>query len=414
MALIVQKFGGTSVATPECIKRVAEKIAATRAQGHAVVAVISAMSGETDRLIKLANVINPQPSSREYAALVATGEQASIALVALALNALGCSARSYTGAQIKIHTDSCHEKARIINIDESLLSADLCAGIIPVIAGFQGVSSEGEITTLGRGGSDTTAVALAAILQADECQIYTDVDGIYTADPKLVPVAQCLNHITLPEMLELASQGAKVMQQRAVELAGKYEVPLRILSSFNDKPGTVMTLREQSIERPVVSGLTSSKECLVSIKKLPVQDRYLMTELLGILQDENISIDMLFHRIDSEHGLNEISFTLPRMEYDAANKALKANYQNIEISGNSKIIKLSVIGLGLRSHPVIIRTVFATLENENIPVYQSSTTENKISVIVDESNTEQSLSALHTAFGLAKNSITMNSLYEAA
>lgn len=402
MALIVQKFGGTSVGNLERIQRAAAKVIQTRAQGHDVVVVVSAMSGETDRLINLAKAIHDQPDSREYASLVATGEQVSIALFALALIAQGCPARSYTGTQAQIKTDNHHKKARILSIDDEILRNDLAAGYVPVVAGFQGISAEGDITTLGRGGSDTTAVALAAILQADECQIYTDVDGVYTADPKIVPEAQKLNEITFTEMLELASQGAKVIQQRAVEFAGKYQVPLRILSSFQDGVGTFINFAEEGMEKPIITGIAYSRfEAKLTVKGLPLRME-IIAEIIAALNSQQIDTDMLAQQMVTT---NTMDFTLTTARDDYANafnilNELVKKYNTQEIITNVKVAKLSLIGVGLRSHPAIMSTLFKILGIHGIPVQLITTAEIKISLLLNEADLERGVQVLHTAFGL--------------
>lgn len=404
MALIVQKFGGTSVGNLERIRHVANTVVQTRAQGHDVVVVVSAMSGETDRLISLAKSIHEQADSREYAMLVATGEQVSIALLALALTAQGCPARSYTGAQVNIRTDNHHKKARILSIDDHILRSDLAAGRVPVVAGFQGVSHEGDITTLGRGGSDTTAVALAAVLQADECQIYTDVDGIYTADPNVVPKAHRLDKITFSEMLELSSLGSKVVQQRAVEFAGKYQVPLRVLSSFNQGPGTLVSFGGEGLEQPIITGIAFKRqEAKLAIHGLPRQSE-VIAEILTVFNAAQIEMDMLTQQININDKM-DLVFTVTREDYPNALELLSHfgnQYHAQEIIGNDKIAKLSLVGVGLRSHPVIIGTMFKVLGTQAIPVQLVSTSEIKVSVIVDEGHIERGVQALHAAFGLDK------------
>lgn len=402
MALIVQKFGGTSVGTLDRIRHVAKKVIETRAQGHDVVVVVSAMNGETDRLINLAKSIDVRPEPREYAVLVSTGEQVSIALLSMALRSQGCAARSYTGAQAQIRTDSQHQKARILAIEPSLLREDLDAGYTPVIAGFQGVAENGDITTLGRGGSDTTAVALAAALKADECQIYTDVDGIYTADPRVVPNAQRLHEVTFSEMLELSSQGAKVIQQRAVEFAGKYHVPLRVLSTFNDGPGTLVTFTERGAEQTLVTGIaTNRNEAKLSVRGIP-QYPEVLTEIISKLASEHIDLDMLVQH--SNHGgAIDLTFTVSRDEYDKAMHILEAitkDHKGLELVGDLSIAKISLVGVGLRSHPAIIGTLYKILGAQKIPVHLISTTEIKISLIIAEQDVERAVKALHSSYGL--------------
>lgn len=403
MALIVQKFGGSSVSNLECIRDVAKKIIATRAKGHDVVVVVSAMEGETDRLIELAKAIHEQPHPREYAVLVSTGEQISIALLTLALIEQGCPARSYTGAQANIKTNGHHKKARILSIDDQTLREDIASGYVPVVAGFQGVSAEGDITTLGRGGSDTTAVALAAILQADECQIYTDVDGIYTADPRIVPQARRLEKISFEEMFEFASQGAKVLHPRSVGLAGKYKVPLRVLSTFEDGPGTVISFSEYGIEQPIITGIASNRqEVKLSLCNLP-NKLDVLAKIFTALGTEQIDIDMLMQQAISPQQVN-LTFTIPKDDHLKALSILEEishqDNNKCEIISDTKIAKLSLIGVGLRSHPVIISTLFNSLGAEKIPVQLISTSEIKVSVVIDENNLVSGLQTLHTAFGL--------------
>jgi len=405
MALIVQKFGGTSVGDIERIQRVAQKIKQTRAQGHDVVVVVSAMNGETDRLINLAKSVNAEPDPREYAALVAAGEQVSITLLTLALIAQGCPARSYTGAQAHIRTDSHHKKARILAIDETILQADLAAGIVPVVAGFQGISPEGDITTLGRGGSDTTAVAIAAVLHADECQIYTDVDGVYTADPKVVPQAQRLEQVSFAEMLELASLGAKVIQQRAVEFAGKYQVPVRVLSSFQEGPGTLISFTApEGMEQPLITGVVANSQIAkFTLHGLP-QCANIVAETITALNDEKIEVDMLSQQT-TFNKLIDLAFTVSHEDYSRTlfiTQKLGQKNQVKEIVSHTEIAKLSLVGVGLRSHPAIIRTLFKILGTHTIPVHLITTSELKASVLVNEIDLERGARALHTAFGLDK------------
>lgn len=402
MALIVQKFGGTSVGSLERIQHVATKVSQTKAQGHDVIVVVSAMSGETDRLITLAKSIQEQPNQREYAVLLATGEQAAIALVTMALMAQGISARSYTGGQAQIHTDDHHKKARILAINSHALRQDLTAGCIPVVAGFQGIAENGDITTLGRGGSDTTAVALAAALKADECQIFTDVDGIYTADPNVVPKAQRLDTVTFEEMLELSSLGAKVVQQRAVEFAGKYQVPLRVLSSFVDGPGTLVNFTEKGAGHPIITGIACNRfEACLTLNAIPHKPDA-VAEIVAMLANEHIEIDMLAQRSANTQGF-DLTFTLSREEYPKAlaileeqRKALKAG----KVEGNTKIAKISLVGVGLRSHPAIIGTLYKCFGSHNIGVQLISTSEIKVSAVIEEAQVEQGVRALHSAYGL--------------
>ncbi len=353
MALIVQKFGGTSVGTLERIDHVANKIIKARSEGHDVVVVSSAMNGETDRLIELGKAICEQPQGREYDVLVSTGEQVAIALLGIALNAKGCSSKSYTGAQAGIYTDSIHKKARIIDIRPDKLRMDLADGIVPIVAGFQGVDPNGSITTLGRGGSDTTAVALAAALKANECQIYTDVDGVYTTDPRVVPEARRLDRITFEEMLEMASLGAKVLQIRAVEFAGKYNVPVRVLSTFVDGPGTLITFEDKSMEQPLVSGIAFDRnQAKLTILGLPDQPG-IASYLLAAISNKNIDVDMIVQNVPNPDKTIDFSFTVQRDDFKVALALMESVASEIGargVLGDSKIAKLSLVGVGMRSH----------------------------------------------------------------
>ncbi len=401
MALIIQKFGGTSVGNLDRLQHVAKKVAQTRAQGHDVVVVVSAMNGETDRLLNLAKAIQIDPDPREYAVLLTTGEQVSTALLTMALMTLGCPARSYTGAQARIQTDNHHEKANILNVDCQALRAELAAGCVPVVAGFQGISAGGEITTLGRGGSDTTAVALAAALKADECQIYTDVDGIYTADPKLVPKAQRLDRVTFSEMLELAGSGAKVLQQRAVEFAQKNRVPLRVLSSFQDGPGTLVTFEAGSKEPSPVTGIAASqREAKLTIKGLGA-DSESMTQLLTALNAIHVDIDLFNQQANS--AAQDVNFTLLRDDYARAHTTLRKFAEKFNASAlieDMQVAKLSLVGVGLRSHPAIIDKLFKTLGTVGIGIQLVSASELKVSIVINEKEIGHGACALHTAFGL--------------
>lgn len=403
MALIVQKYGGTSVGDLEKIQQVAAKIMQARAAGHEVVVVVSAMSGETDRLINLAKAVHSNPDSREYAVLVATGEQVSIALLTMALVAQGCPARSFTGAQAQICTDNQHKKARILAIDCQELRNALAAGQVPVVAGFQGVSAEGDITTLGRGGSDTTAVALAAALKADECQIYTDVEGVYTADPRLVPKAQCLDRIAFEEMLEFAGLGAKVLQQRAVEFAGKYQVPLRVLSTFTEGSGTLINFTEQGMEQALVKGIAvSHQQARLTVSGMSPQHPKMAAEILAALDAAQIDVDMLAHQIITPERM-DFTFSLLRDDYDKALTILSQQMQQHDtrdVLGDTKVAKLSLVGVGLRAHPAIISTLFKTLGSQGIPISLVSTSEIRVSVLIDEKHVGHGVQALHTAYGL--------------
>lgn len=402
MALIVQKYGGTSVANPERIERVADRVAAYRAQGNDVVVVVSAMSGETDRLIGLAKQIVDRPSGRELDVLLATGEQVTIALLSMALQKRGCSARSYTGPQVNILTDSAFNKARILDIDDARIRKDLAEGKVVVVAGFQGVDEHGNITTLGRGGSDTTAVALAARLKADECQIYTDVDGVYTTDPRIVPEARRLSRITFEEMLEMASLGSKVLQIRSVEFAGKYNVPLRVLSSFVEGEGTLITYEEEGMEQPLISGIAFNRdEAKLTVLGVPDQPG-VAYRILGPISDANIEVDMIVQNVGQD-GTTDFTFTVHRNDYEKALEILKENAAALgarEVNGDNKIVKISLVGVGMRSHAGIASRMFQALAKEGINIRMISTSEIKISVVVDEKYLELGVRALHEAFQL--------------
>ena len=402
MALIVQKYGGTSVGSPERIAHVAEKVIAARSQGNDIVVVVSAMSGETDRLVGLAHKIAEHPDARELDVLLSTGEQVTIALLAMALQKRGCAARSYTGSQVRILTDSVHNKARIREIDEAVVRQDLRAGRVVVVAGFQGVDEHGNITTLGRGGSDTTAVALAAALKADECQIYTDVDGVYTTDPRVVPNARRLDRITFEEMLEMASLGSKVLQIRSVEFAGKYNVPLRVLSSFEEGQGTLITFEESQMEQPVVSGIAFNRdEAKLTVIGVPDQPG-IAYRILGPIADANIEVDMIVQNV-AEDATTDVTFTVHRRDFTQAMEILQRAAKAMgarEVTGDNKIIKISLVGVGMRSHAGIASKMFQTLSKEGINIRMISTSEIKISVVVDEKYLELGVRALHEAFQL--------------
>ncbi len=402
MALIVQKYGGTSVGSVERIKNVAEKLISFRDQGHDVVVVVSAMSGETNRLVGLAKEIQQEPSPREYDVLLSTGEQVTIALLTMALESRGYPARSYTGGQVQILTDSAHNKARIRKIDDQKIRADLDQGKIIVVAGFQGVDELGDITTLGRGGSDTTAVALAAGLNADECQIYTDVDGVYTTDPRVVPKARRLDRITFEEMLEMASLGSKVLQIRAVEFAGKYNVPLRVLSSFEPGEGTLITYEEDNMEEALISGIAFNRDeaklTIVGVEDQPG----IASKLLAPIAAANIEVDMIIQNIAAD-STTDFTFTVHRNDYDKALKTLQKVAVNVnarEVTGDNKIVKISLVGVGMRSHAGIASKMFDALADEGINIRMISTSEIKISVVVDEKYLELGVRALHEAFEL--------------
>ncbi len=402
MGIIVQKFGGTSVADAERIGHVADKVKATRDAGHQVVVVVSAMAGETNRLLALAKSVNGRPDPRETDVLVSTGEQVTIALLALSLHARGVSARSFTGAQVPIRTDSVFAKARIEHIDDARMRADLAQGRVVVVAGFQGIDAAGSITTLGRGGSDTTAVALAVALKADECQIYTDVDGVYTADPRLVPYARRLDRLTFEEMLELASVGAKVLQIRSVEFASKYNVPLRVLSSFEEGPGTLITPEDPSMEQPLISGIAHNRdEAKLTVVGVPDKPG-IAYKVLGPIAAANIEVDMIVQNVSAE-DTTDLTFTVHRNDYVAARELLEATARELgarEVTGDDRIAKISLVGVGMRSHAGIASRMFQALAAESINIQMISTSEIKISVVVDEKYVELGVRTLHTAFGL--------------
>lgn len=403
MSLVVQKFGGTSVGTTERIEAVAEKVMKYRDRGDDVVVVVSAMSGQTDHLIGLARAISEAPSPREMDVLLATGEQMTIALLSMALQKRGCPARSYTGSQVHILTDSAHSKARIQDIDGSRIKQDLDEGKVVVVAGFQGVDEHGNITTLGRGGSDTTAVALAAALKADECQIFTDVDGVYTTDPRVVPNARRLNKITFEEMLEMASLGSKVLQIRSVEFAGKYNVPLRVLSSFEEGEGTLISYEEDTMENALISGIAFNRdEAKITVLGVPDQPG-VAHKVLGPVADANIEVDMIVQNMAPDGATTDFTFTVHRNDYDKALDVVKKVAGDMgarEISGDDRIVKVSLVGVGMRSHAGIASTMFEALANEGINIRMISTSEIKISVVVDEKYLELGVRALHDAFKL--------------
>ena len=402
MSLIVQKYGGTSVGSIEKISNVADKVAARAKSGDKVVVAVSAMSGETNRLIALANEISAKPHPREMDVIVSTGEQVTIALLTMALLDRGCDARSYTGAQIRMVTDNVHGKARIKDIQSDKMKADLEAGRVVVVAGFQGVDEDGNITTLGRGGSDTTAVAIAAALKADECQIYTDVDGVYTTDPRVEPKARKLDKITFEEMLEMASLGSKVLQIRSVEFAGKYNVPLRVLSSFEEGEGTLIALEEDDVEQALISGIAFNRdEAKLTINGVPDQPG-VASKILGPVTDANIEIDMIVQNI-SEDGCTDFTFTVHRNDYETTHALMEKVARELgarNVKGDDAIVKISLVGVGMRSHAGIANTMFETLAKENINIRMISTSEIKISVVVDEKYLELGVRSLHEAFGL--------------
>ena len=409
MALIVQKFGGTSVGSLERIANVAAKVGSTRERGDDVVVVVSAMGGETDRLIGLAQGVQARPDPRELDVLLSTGEQATIALLAMALQAAGCAARSYTGHQVRIRTDGVHNKARIVHIDDARIRADLEAGRVVVVAGFQGVDEDGDITTLGRGGSDTTAVALAAALGADECRIHTDVDGVYTTDPRVVPEARRLRVLTFEEMLELASLGAKVLQIRAVEFASKYGVPLRVLSTFEDGPGTLIgpDLEDNAMEQPLISGVAFNRD-EAKVTVMGVRDRPgVAFSILGPVADESIEVDMIVQNSGAD-GSTDFTFTVHRNDHARTLQIVRERapqWGASEVIGDDRIVKISLVGVGMRSHAGIASRMFRALAEESINIQMISTSEIKISVVVDEKYLELGVRALHTAFGLERNAV---------
>ena len=406
MDLIVEKFGGTSVGTVERINIVADKLFARHQSGEKLVVVVSAMSGETNRLIALAESMSEQPEPREMDVLLSTGEQVTIALLAMALKNRGNDARSYTGGQVAIETDAVHSRARIQNIDTQKIKDDLAKGRIVVVAGFQGVDNQGNITTLGRGGSDTTAVALAAALDAKECRIYTDVDGIYTTDPRVVPEAKRLLSITAEEMLELASLGAKVLQTRSVEFAEKYKVPLRVLSSFQDGVGTLISYEEEgsSMEAPIISGIAFQRdEAKLTIRGIP-DNPGVAHEVLGPISESHINVDVIIQNA-SKKGFTDLTFTVPREDYQRCYSILETVAKKLgakDIKGDDKIAKLSLVGVGMRSHTGVANTMFKTLAEKEINIQMISTSEIKISVIIEEEKLETAVKALHSAFELEK------------
>lgn len=403
MALIVQKYGGTSVGTTERIEAVADRVKRWHDKGHDLVVVLSAMSGETNRLIGLAKAIMPDPDPRELDMMVSTGEQVTIALLAMALKKRGVDARSYTGGQVAIKTDSAFTKARIEAIEDARMRADLDQRRVVIVAGFQGVDPEGNITTLGRGGSDTTGVALAAALKADECQIYTDVDGVYTTDPRVVPQAKRLDRVTFEEMLEMASLGSKVLQIRSVEFAGKYNVPLRVLSSFTDEgDGTLITVDEETMEQPVISGIAFARdEAKITVRGVP-DTPGIAFRILGPVSEANIEIDMIVQNVAADNT-TDFTFTVARGELKKTLGVLDRVAKDVsarEVVSDDKICKVSIVGVGMRSHAGVASKMFGTLAKENINIQMISTSEIKISVVVEEKYLELAVRALHTAFDL--------------
>ena len=404
MALIVQKYGGTSVGSPERIKNVAKRVAAARQEGHDVVVVVSAMSGETNRLVALAHEMQEFPDPRELDVVLATGEQVTIGLLAMALKNIGVEAKSYTGWQVAVKTDTAHTKARIEAIDSDKMRADLAQGKVVIVAGFQGINRAGDISTLGRGGSDTSAVALAAALKADECQIYTDVDGVYTTDPRVVPEARRMDTITFEEMLELASLGSKVLQIRSVEFAGKYQVRLRVLSSLKDGGnGTLITFEEdENMEKAVVSGIAFDKnQARINVRGVPDKPG-IAYQILGAVADANVDVDMIIQNVGTE-GTTDFSFTVPRGDYKPTLDLLGSLKDSIgasEVSGDDAVCKVSIVGLGMRSHVGVAARMFHALASENINIQMISTSEVKVSVLIDEKYMELATRVLHKEFGL--------------
>ncbi|RZO19344.1 MAG: aspartate kinase [SAR92 clade bacterium] len=404
MSLIVQKYGGTSVGTVERIEAVAKKVAASYQEGNQLVVAVSAMSGETNRLIGLANEISSDANLREMDVLVSTGEQVTIALLCMALQKLGIDALSYTGSQVRILTDNAHGKARIREIDNHRLQGALKAGKVVVVAGFQGVDEEGNITTLGRGGSDTTAVALAAALKADECQIYTDVDGVYTTDPRLVSDARRLDKITFEEMLEMASQGSKILQIRSVEFAGKYSVPLRVLSSFEEGPGTLISLEEDDqMEKPLVSGIAFNRdEAKLTIRGIPDQPG-VAYKVLGAISEANIEIDVIVQNVAKDNSAS-ITFTVNKTDLSQAEELLGEIAKDLgalEVDSDKRIAKVSIVGVGMRSHAGVAAKMFEALSDEGINIQLITTSEIKITVVIEERYLELAVRALHSVFELS-------------
>ncbi len=402
MALYVQKYGGTSVGSPERIKAVADRVARFRRDGHDVVVVVSAMSGETNRLTELAHELATAPQAKELDVLLASGEQVTIALLSMAIHELGLDARSFLGSQVRIVTDAQHSKARIEHIEQDALRGALAAGQVPVVAGFQGVTKEGEVTTFGRGGSDTTAVALAAALEVEECQIYTDVDGVYTTDPRIVQDARRLESVTFEEMLELASLGSKVLHPRSVEFAGKYQVALRVLSSFEDGPGTLITTEETAMEQPIVSGIAHTRdEAKLTVQGVP-DIPGIASKILGPIGRANIEVDMIVQNIGAD-GLTDFTFTVARSDFTQALSLLEPIREATgarEVVSDDSIAKVSVVGVGMRSHAGVATQMFDALAAENINIQVISTSEIKISVVIAERYLELAVRAIHSAFGL--------------
>lgn len=402
MTLIVEKYGGSSVGTSERIRAVADRVAASHRAGDDLVVVLSAMAGETNRLLELARDIDPEADARETDVLISTGEQVTIALLSMALHKLDVPARSYTGGQVRILTDNVHGKARILDIDADMVRTDIEQRNVVVVAGFQGVDREGNITTLGRGGSDTTAVAMAAALKADECRIYTDVDGVYTADPRIVPEARRLEQITVEEMLELSSLGAKVLETRSVEFAGKYKVPLRVLSSFESGKGTLITYEVNKMEQPLIAGIAYNRdEAKLTIRGVPDQPGVAST-IFGQISDAHVNVDMIIQNV-AQDGTTDLTFTVNRSEYPHARAILEkisAELKAREVVGDDQLAKISIVGVGMRSHAGIASTMFEAMATEGINIELISTSEIKISIGVADRYVELAVRALHKAFGL--------------
>lgn len=402
MALFIHKYGGTSVGSVERIQHVAETVIEARSRGDQIVVVVSAMSGETNRLVALAREVQDQPDPREMDVIISTGEQVTIGLLAMALKRRGCPAVSYTGFQVPIQTDEAHTKARIMDIDTQRMRTDLEAGRVVVVAGFQGVTAKGDITTLGRGGSDTTAVALAAALKADECLIYTDVDGVYTTDPRVEPKARRLDRITFEEMLEMASLGSKVLQIRSVEFAGKYNVPLRVLSSFKGGAGTLISYEDDTMEKPLISGIAFNRD-EAKLTILGVPDRPgIASAILGPIAEANVEVDMIVQNV-AEDGTTNFTFTVNRSEFTKARRLLETTCAALgarETSGDEAIVKVSIVGVGMRSHAGIAAKMFEVLAREGINIQMISTSEIKISVVIQEKYLELAVRSLHEAFDL--------------
>lgn len=409
MALVVQKYGGTSVGDIDRIRNVARRVIRTREEGHQVVVVVSAMAGETDKLIRLAQQVTPEPDEREMDVLISTGEQVSIALMAMTLKAMGCDAKSYLGFQIRIATDSAFGKARITGIESEKMLEDLKNGKVVVVAGFQGVDDAENITTLGRGGSDTTAVAVAAALRADICEIYTDVDGVYTTDPNICSKARKLSKISYDEMLEMASLGAKVLQIRSVEFAKKYDVPIHVRSSFNDHPGTIVCKEEREMERVVVSGVTYNKnEAKIEVMRVPDVPG-VAAKLFKPIADANIVVDMIIQTSSTEKGCADLAFTVPKTDFSKALQIVRERVKEIggkEVLSDENIAKVSIIGVGMRSHSNVAAQMFSALAREGINIQMISTSEIKISCVIDAKYTELAVRALHDAFELDKPTVT--------